>query len=233
MHVYLFFNYINKPMKIKIAIICLLLINLNCFAQAAKHNLSSGKIIFDISYPESHMDESTKANLPKESIMYFKNDKVKVEINMPMGKTTVISNNTTGDGIMLMNMMGNKMAVKMDKDDILKEKSSIGKATVSQTRESKVIAGYTCYKAVITIPTKDGDKTFDAWYTHEIKAKNSFSSQIEGVDGFMMEFINNQNGMNMKMTARSVEAIDITDSEFDIPEGYEVKTMEDLKKMGR
>ena len=217
-------------MKTKHLIFYLLLISSAALAQNTKHSTSSGKIIFNITYPESTLDEATLSNLPKESTMYFKDDKVKVEVTMPMGKTTVISDNKVGEGLMLMDMMGSKTAIKINQEEMMKEKEAKGKTKVVNTRESKIIAGYTCMKAIVTVETKDGDKSFDAWFTNEIKVKNSFSSQIDGINGFLMEFFNNQNGMNMKMTARSVEPMEIADSEFNIPEGYEVKTMDELKK---
>ena len=218
-------------MKIKNPLIFLLFLPAAyTFAQNTKHSTTSGKIIFDITYPESKMDEGIIANLPKESTMYFKEDKVKVEVAMPMGKTTVISDNKIGESIMLMDMMGSKTAIKINQEEMMNEKEARGKTKVINTRETKNIAGYTCMKAIVTVETKDGDKTFDAWFTNELRVKNSFSSQIDGINGFLMEFNNNQNGMNMKMTARSVEPMEIADSEFNIPEGYQLKTMDELKK---
>ena len=71
----------------------------------------------------------------------------------------------------------------------------------------------------------------DTWFTNELKIKNSFSSQIEGIDGFLMEFYTTQNGMSMKMKARSLEFTSIDNSEFVIPEGYTPFDMDALKKM--
>lgn len=204
---------------------------INSFAQNQKQ-LNSGKIIFDITYPESTLDEKTMASLPTESTMLFKNDKAKVEVKMQMGQTTIISDNKTGDGTMLMDMMGKKWAIKMNKGDIQKQKEQLGKPKVEITNETKKIAGYTCKKAVISMKMKDGEKKFDAWFTDALKARNSFSTQIDGLDGFLMEFDNTQNGIDMKMTARSVEAIEVADAEFIIPQGYEVKTIEELRGMG-
>ena len=232
---YLFLKPILLPMITKnLLIVILFLIVENSLAQNTKHQVSSGKIIFDITYPETQLDEKTMANLPTESVMFFKNDKVKIDVNMPMSKTTIISDNKTGEGTMLLDMMGNKWAIKMNKEQLLKEKETTnGKPKVELTHESKVIAGYNCTKAIITINTKLGEKSFDAWFTKDLKVKNSFSSQIEGIDGFLMEFYNTQNAMNMKMTARSVEPMEVADSEFSIPDGYQQKTMDELKGMGR
>jgi hypothetical protein len=77
----------------------------------------------------------------------------------------------------------------------------------------------------------DGEKTFEVWYTNELKAKNNFSTQIEGINGFLMEYYSVQNGTSMKMTARKVEVKEVADSEFDIPNDYEVKSLQELKKI--
>jgi len=211
----------------------LFLISINSYAQSDKQQITSGKIIFDISYPESQFDEKTMANLPSESVMLFKGDKVRVDVSMPMGKTTVISDNSNGTGTMLMNMMGNKWAININRDEMLKQKDQEGKTKVVVTNETKSIAGFKCKKAIVSIMVKNEEKSFDAWFTKELKIKNSFSSQIEGIDGFLMEFVSSQNGMSMKMTARSLESMSVSDSEFVIPEGYQVKTMDELKNMGK
>ena len=208
----------------------LVLIFSSSFGQNSKHSVTSGKIIFDVTYPESQLDAQTIANLPRESVMYFKNDLSKVEVAMPLGKTIMLANNKTGDGTMLMDMMGKKYAIKTNMEDLKKQNKSFEKPKIELTRQTKMIAGYSCTKAIITVNTESGEKSFDAWFTNELKAKNSISSQIDGINGFLMEFVNNQNGMNMKMTERSVEVKDIADSEFEIPKDYEITTMEDLQK---
>ncbi len=211
--------------------VILFFISIQTFSQASKHQLSSGKITFDISYPDSKLDEETLANLPVEAIMKFKDDLIRVEVSMAMGKTTIISNNKTGNGTMLMDMMGNKIAMEMNKEDMMKDKGNSPKPKVELTRESKDIAGYSCKKAIVTVGTSDGDKSFDAWFTNDLKVRNSFSSQIEGIDGFLMEFQTVQNGMSMKMKANHVDPLAIDDSEFIIPDGYKKLSKEDLKKM--
>ena len=219
-------------MKTKLLLlICLVFVYGNSFAQKSKHQLTSGKVIFDISFPDAQFDDQTMAAMPTESVLIFKDDMSKVILNSSMYNSIIISDNKTGEGTMLMDMMGNKISMKMNREDIQKEKSA-QKPKVELTRESKVIAGYTCYKAIVTIMMDNTEKTFDVWFTNEIGAPNGFRSQIEGINGFMMEFIMENNGMTMKMTARSVEPMEVSDSEFTIPEGYKMVTMDDLRNMG-
>ena len=192
----------------------------------------SGKIIFDITYPDSKLDDQTMAEMPKETTLLFRGDKTRLEIPLPMGKTVVITDNKTGDVVMLMDMMGSKMAMEMDKEQIIKEKNQSEKPRVQQTNETKKIAGLLCKRAIVTMQSKDGEFSFDAWFTNEINIRNSVSSEIEGIEGFLMEFQTLQNGMSMKMSARSFEKVEVSASEFEIPEGYQKVTMEDMMNMG-
>ncbi len=218
--------------KLSIALLLFSLVHVNLIAQKGEKSISSGKVVFDISYPDMKLDDQTMASLPSESTMVFDKDMTKVEVSMFMGKTTIISNNKSGNGTMLMDMMGKKWAVEMNKSEIDKQKQEMGKSTVEKTRETKTIAGFNCSKAIVHVKTKDGEMSSDVWYTNELKANNSSYSQIDGIDGFMLEFQTYQNGMGMKMTAKSVEAMEVASSEFEIPDGYEKMTLEDIQKMG-
>ena len=200
-------------------------------AQNISKDTKSGKIIFDITYENAKLDKKNMDDLPSEAILYFKDNLMKMEMSLPMGKTTFISNHTTGSGTMLMDMMGSKFSVKMDKSDLEKEMKSKENTKVAFQADTKLIAGYICKKAIVTIQTPEGEKTMDTWFTNELKIKNSFGSQIDGIEGFLMEFYTNQNGMSMKMKARSLDFTSINDSEFIIPEGYTPFNMDALKKI--
>lgn len=226
-----FSNQIKMTSRIFI-LLSICLFSLISHAQKSGHPISSGKVIFDISYPDSPLNQESLASMPTESIMLFKDEMVKVEVSMMIGKTTVISDNKSGSGTMLMDMAGKKFAIALDKAEMEKQRKEMGKPVVSHTKESKTIAGYTCKKAMVTFSTKEGEKTTDIWYTDDLKAKNSYASQIEGIEGFMLEFYTYQGGMGMKMTAKSVEPMEIAESEFIVPAGYEKMTLDDLKNFG-
>jgi hypothetical protein len=194
-----------------------------------ENKMMQGKVVFDISYPNSKLDQQTLAMLPSESVMYFKGQMSRVEVNTPMGTNVVISDHKLGEGTMLMDMMGNKMAIAMNKADIQAERSSQPKPVVKQSNDTKVIAGHTCKKATVTQEGADGKVSFDVWYTDDLLANNSFASSFDGIDGFMLEFETIQNGMSMKMIARSIEEMTIDDEKFMIPTGYQRTTWQEMK----
>lgn len=195
-----------------------------------ENKIMQGKVVFDISYPNSKMDQQTLAMLPTQSIMYFKGQMSRVEVSMPMGTNVVISDHKLGEGTMLMDMMGNKMAIAMNKADMENERSSMPKPVVKQSSDTKVIAGHTCNKATVTQEGKDGKVSYDVWYTQDLLANNSFASTVDGIDGFMLEFETIQNGMSMKISARSIEELQVDDSQFMIPDGYQRTTWKEMKE---
>ena len=192
--------------------------------------ISEGKITYDISYPESGLDEETLAMLPTESNTVFKSDKMRIDMKMGMGMNNIILvDNAKKEVHLLMDMMGNKMDMLMTDKDIDKEIKDEGEYTITKKEGTRQIAGYPCNKALIK--TKDG-KEFSVWYTKEIKVKNAnWNNQFKSIDGFLMEFRLNQNGLTMEMTAREVSIEKVNDDVFNIPPGYKVMSKEDLKRM--
>lgn len=205
----------------------------NVKQSAAQKKLSQGKVTFDITYPETELDEKTLAMMPTESVIFFKNQMSRTEMNTGMGATVVIADGKTGLTTMLMDMMGSKIAMKTTKEDIEKEKKKSGTPKVKITGETKTIAGYLCKKAEITLKLKDSSEVvMNAYFTKDIQAVNSMRTSMnesfEGIDGFMMEYQTQMDVLNMKMKCRTVEEINVSDSLFAIPSGYTVTTMEDL-----
>jgi hypothetical protein len=209
----------------------ILLISVLGFAPSiikAQEKISEGKAEFSVEFPTEGMDEQYKAMMPTEATIYFKNDKSRTEMQMAMMNMVNIYDLKDNSMITLMDMMGKKQAIKTDMKKEM-EKSNADDYKVDITKESKVIAGYNCIKAIIT--GKD-DLKFELWFTREIEARNSANTQFKGIDGFPMKYevpVPNMEG-SMKMECKSIKSEKVSDDKFIIPEGYEIKTQEEMKK---
>jgi len=128
-------------------------------------------------------------------------------------------------------MMGQKYAIKQTSADIEKELANEAKPTVELTSETKVIAGYTCKKAVITVNNDGVKSTFEAYYTNELGGKmaNFDNPLYKDIDGILLEFLINTSEVNMKFTATSVEKKNLPGKDFEIPSDYTLTTQEELK----
>lgn len=202
----------------------------------AGEKITEGVVEFDIAFLDLTPEmKQAEAMLPKKLTMYFKGESIRGEMPTAMGNTITIANEKKKEFYVLMDMMGQKTAIKQTEEDIKKQQleQEVKDIKVTTTTETKVIAGYTCKKAIVTFKMKGEEEKIECYYTEELPMlgnKNS-SPGFDQIKGFMMEYSLNMSGIKMKMTATKVRAEKVDDSQFVVPSGYTVKTIEDLKKM--
>jgi GLPGLI family protein len=214
-------------------LIMLALVSGSSFAGGGKE--FSGTIVYNITYPDSKLDAQTMAMMPKTLKMKIKGNMSRTEMSLGMGTTVVIFDNESKSGVTLMDFMGQKFAMKMTSEDIEKEMKETPETTVLNTTETKEIAGYTCKKAIVKMKEKGSDTETEliVYYTEELASgkSNEMNPLYKDIPGTMLEYSMNENGVNMQLTAVSVEKGKIADSEFETPEGFKVVTQEELKSM--
>ena len=104
---------------------------------------------------------------------------------------------------------------------------------IQYTNETKTISGFNCKKAVATTTFGDRSMTTTIWYTTDLPFKHPIQVGRGGFGNFGMDQLNGfpivtettlPNGSTFKTTVTKVELnANISDSEFDIPRGYDVK----------
>jgi GLPGLI family protein len=167
-----------------------------------------------------------------ETKVTFKNDKVLTDVSSMMGSQTFY---TDAKGmIMLIDRMGNKIAVKQTKEEMdkaaAKEKDKPADPKIEYTNETKMIAGYECKKAIVTTIKKDKtEEKMDIWYCEKFDNPNK---EGKGLKGLPFEYSGNQGGMKFKMVAKEASMEPVADSKFELStEGYKMMTMDELKAM--
>ena len=186
-----------------------------------------GVITYKVTLEGSGVTEEMKAMMPKTMTMSIMGDKARTEMVMSMGKQISISDAAEKMTITLLDMMGQKIAIKSSFEEVNAEAP---KVKVEVTSETKDILGYICKKAVIT--TED-DMEMIVYYTEELGSQelNYVNPEFKDINGVMLEFEMPNEMFTMHLNAISIEKKNIDDSEFVIPEGYQVKTKEELKGM--
>jgi GLPGLI family protein len=190
-----------------------------------------GVVTYKVTIEGSGVTDEMKAMMPKTMTLTIKGNKAKMEMVMSMGKTITITDGDSKTAISLMDMMGQKVAIKQTQEEIMKDLADSPKVNVEVTSETKDILGYTCKKAVITSAEDDMEMT--VYYTEELGSKdlNFDNPQFKDINGVMLEFEMPNEMFSMKFTALSVEKKNVDDSEFAIPDGYQIKTKEEMKSM--
>jgi len=196
----------------------------------------SGIIIYNITYDEAKMDPQMVAMMPKTMKMMINDGKVRTEVSMGgMGKNVSIFDSETKSGVTLMDMMGQKYAIELNAEDIEKQLDDGPKVKVEKLSDTKEIAGYTCNKAVVKVLKANGETEYEVevCYTNELGSGglNMDDPMFKDIDGVMMEYSIKEENMNMKFSAISVDQKKVSDSEFEIPEGYKKVSQEELQQM--
>jgi len=190
-----------------------------------------GVITYKISYPDSKFSEAQLNMFPKVMTVSVKGSKARTEMNVGGGTTVEILDYVAKTKVALINMMGQKFAIKQTKQEIEKENAEQPKGTVNVTNDTKNIAGYNCKKAIVT-SDEDGVKTtFEVWFTEEIGGKDAnFDNPLyKDINGVMMEFIIKTPQITMKLSATGVEKKAVPAKDFEIPADYTLTTQEELK----
>jgi GLPGLI family protein len=202
----------------------------------AQGQITEGHVSYKIDCVSDNPDMQMAVTMLQGSTMeiYFTEGLTRSEMKMgTMMNISTLTNEKSGDFLMLMSGMVGKNAVLTTLDEMNKEKEETPEMEVTLVDETKVIMGYVCKKAIIT--AEDGSESV-FWYTEEIKVASKGQSYLnEKVPGFPLEYEINNSGLKMVLTVTDIEkkikkAGDLFD--FKIPEGYKQMTIDQLKGMG-
>jgi GLPGLI family protein len=200
----------------------------------------TGKVIYKISMEMEGIPPEAKSMLPTTMVTYISDDKVKTEISTAMGTQSTILNMNEETHVTLMDIMGQKMAIKDTYEELQKEMGDQPEYSMDITGETKEIAGYTAKKVVIKRITSDGEEKTEgqAWFTDELNINpgiNFTNPFYRDLDGLLLEYdMDAGNNMKMQLMAVEVSSQKLKKSLFEIPSDYEIITREELgRKIGR
>lgn len=169
--------------------------------------------------------------LPSEATSTIKGHMVKMEQPLSMGmKQVTIMDNQAESGVLLMDMMGKKMAIVLDKESREKYEEEQEAPEFKYVDETKTIAGYKCKKALIEMPAEEGQEnvTLEIFYTDEIDSEGM--NQMKGLKGFPLQYSTSNGTFLMTLTADSVDKKTISEQAFAIPDGYEHMTFDQFQQ---
>jgi GLPGLI family protein len=216
--------------KVFLSLLCFLSLNISVFSQAFE-----GKIVYKINI-KGEFSPQEKMMLPSEAIVYSKGEKSRMEMSMGFGmNTTTITNAKLGTSVSLMNILGSKYAIESNGKEVDAESEEYLKnMRVENTSETKTIAGYNCKKAIIHIkdPQAKSPSQMEVWFTKELAMDNvHVKGPFQKIEGAMLEFNLEQQGMNMNFQAQNVSKENVDNKLFEVPDGYKKMTQQEMMKM--
>ena len=178
-----------------------------------------GEIRYSIEYLEIPQQlASFKKNLPTEEVLHIKGDKVRHEGATAFGARFVkVKEFDKNDMFILWDHAGNLLHIDLTAEEFKADQNGGPDVYLSPSAESKMIFGYDCSKATFTYPG-DSRSSYYVFYTTSINWKAL--NLIKGVPGLPLEFVYNNQGMVMRVTATSIKSIPQKDAYFQVPSNY-------------
>lgn len=208
----------------KLLLLFVAMLSLNTFAQEKiDEGVITMKMVMDTDNEQAKAQFAMLGEIPLT--VYFKGKKSRTEQKSPMigNNTNIIDSESKKMLLLLDNPMAGK---KYNEIDIAKMDVKPEDIKVTETGDTKTIAGYVC-KGYNLILKKGGIETKSTLYlTDKLIIPNQNTMVSDKLIGFPLLTIQqvNQMGMNMTITleATSVKAEKVDDSKFDmtVPEGY-------------
>lgn len=221
--------------SIKTGVLAIILIGTAIVAKAQK-SFESGIITYGVEYLLS--DDQKKAIdpsvLPSESKVEFNGNLAKVQIDMGMAMLKVINDASINNALILLDipMIQKQYATKLSKEDVEKQNGSITYTDFKATGEQQKIAGYNAEKYTY----KDNNGVdYELWATKEIKlpigANPRGFKDLNDLNATAIKFVNIQDGVKTLMTLKTIAEGKVGPFSLEVPKGYELKTMDELKAM--
>lgn len=221
-------------MKTKLTLgLAILIFSFTAFSQATK-----GKVSYDAYFTSDDPVFSGYAEQMEGSILELTFMEGKIRSDLYAGQmmtTTTLNSKDQDTSLVLLDGMMGKIAMKVTENDIdEEERLAYENRAVELFDETKEIMGYTCKKAIVT--TGDASESV-VWYTEEILPTYRYGQFFyKEIPGTPLEMVGKWGKMDIKYVAFEFKAkLKKTDEIFSakVPEGFTLKTQEDMKKMRR
>jgi len=197
-----------------------------------EHSNKEGKLEYKIVYPEQLQSGSAIAFLPDKMTSLFKEDKILISIKGGFGLYNLkyISRASGDTCFTLFKLFDKKLYYPMDDKQTLFVFNELGRPDIKLLEDSvKMIAGFSCKKAVISFPKK-GMRAIEAYYTEEIGKENpNKNTPFEKIPGVLMEFNFFYKSLSFNLTAQKFTPLTVTDADFQIPKDYKETTEEEIE----
>lgn len=217
--------------SIKTGVLALILISTAIIVKA-QQKISEGVITYGMEYNLTD-DQQQMANfLPKETVIKFKDNLSRIELEQGPAIIRIISDKTSKTGLLLVDIpiVQKQYAVKMSKEDMEKGKEGSPKfSDFKATGEKQKIGNYNAEKYTHK-DDKGGD--YELWASTDIELPEGYKeAEYKDVKGTLVKFTMFQNGIRSVLTLKSIKAEQVPPLSLDIPRGYELKTMAEMKAM--
>ena len=216
-------------MKNKLALT--LLISLLALAATAQKKISELTLVYDAKVTTGNAEpKMADAFDGATTTIYLKGALSRSEMVSALFSSTTIHDSKTGSAVVLREVSGQKLLIRMSDSDWQKKNARYEGITFAATGDTKEIAGYKCIKAEAKM--NDGS-SFYVYYTTDIVPENKeYDYHFRSLNGLPLEYELTQRNLTIRYTVSKINMNPVPASKFDIPTGgYREMSYDESKKM--
>jgi GLPGLI family protein len=175
--------------RLKVTIVFTVLILASSCKKTDKCQISSGVIEYNITYLNQDLDRKTRDILPRKMKLAFDERQATNSIDGFLGfyKLLAYTDFHSRKCSTLLKVFDRQYLFKGKREEQMCCFDTMEDMEITETTETKIIAGFSCKKAIILLPSTQ--ETFEIYYTEEIKLKHPNSTNpYKKVKGVLMEF---------------------------------------------
>jgi hypothetical protein len=193
---------------------------------AAQKSASELTLVYDYSTAGVAGDSAQNAI----HTVYIKGNKSRSEMTSSFFSSTTIFDVNTGFGVILREVSGQKLLIRMNPDDWAERNRMYDGIVYKNASETREIAGYKCIKAVGQ--TRFGG-TVTVYYTRDIIPENrQYDPIFRNLDGLPLEYEFTSGNVRIRYRIARINLNPVPVSKFDVPSsGYREMNYEESKKM--
>jgi GLPGLI family protein len=214
---------------------------LSAGAQAQRKTIAELTLVYDYSAGPADKDKpegtagaagtSGSANTASAvHTIYIKGNMSRSEMTNALFSSTTIFDGNTGFGVILKEVSGQKLLIRMNPDDWSDKNRMYDDIVFTSTNETKDIAGYSCVKAIGQ--TRTGT-TITVYYTKNLVPETKqYDPIFRTLDGLPLEYELSNGKVKIHYRVSSISFNPVPASKFDIPSsGFREMSYEESKKM--
>jgi len=162
--------------------------------------------------------------------IYLKGPYSRTDMVSTLLKTSTIFHEKDSAGALLREVSGQKILILMTKEQWKESNRKYEGIRFSYTPERKEIAGYSCMKAIATLPDSS---VFSVYYTPDLLPENKLYDYLfRDLKGLPMEWEQIQGNVRILFSLSRISMNPVPRSVFDIPKtGYRQLSFEESKKL--
>ena len=197
----------------------------------AQKTIAEGTIVYDMVIQTGNTTpQKGDALAGATTTVYLKGNNSRTDMVSSLGNETTIHNGKSGNAVILKEFSGQKLMIKLSKENWEEKNKAYNGTRFELTSEEKTIAGYNCKKAIAKMA--DG-KTFIVYYAADITVANKeYDPTFLNLPGIAMQYEIESGKMKFKYTVSKISFDPVLVAKFDFPaSGYRVMTYEENQQM--